>query len=63
MLKSSFQGIAEIHITLGSQKCNLLGRKVAFLRHNVSEDGTATDSLKVQAVKEWLQPKNATDNL
>ena len=34
---------------------------MAFLGHVISKDGVMVDPTKVEAVKEWRQPKNATE--
>ena len=60
-LRVVFERLQRANLKLNPKKCNLLCRKVAFLGHEVSEDGIATDSSKVQAVKEWPQPKTATE--
>ena len=46
---------------LNPKKCSLLCTKVAFLGHEVSEQGIATDPSKADAVKDWPQPKSSTE--
>ena len=41
--------------------CNLLCSKVAFLGHEVSEQGIATDPEKAKTVRDWSQPTSATE--
>ena len=49
------------NLKLNPKKCSLLCTKVAFHGHEVSEQVIATDPSKVEVVKDWPQPKSATD--
>ena len=60
-LRVIFERLREVNLKLNPKKCNLLCRKVAFLGHEVLEKGIATDPAKVLAVKEWPEPKTATE--
>ena len=43
------------------KKCEFWLSQVAFLGHIVSKDGIAIDPSKVEAVKDWPRPKNASE--
>ena len=60
-LKVVFERLKESNLNLNPKNCNLLCNKVAFLGHEVSEHGIATDPAKIQAVKDWPQPKSTTE--
>ena len=60
-LRVVFERLKESNLKLNPKKCNLLCNKVAFLGHEVSEHGRATDPAKIQAVKDWPQPKSTTE--
>ncbi|XP_024964387.1 uncharacterized protein LOC112504674 [Cynara cardunculus var. scolymus] len=42
-------------------KCEFWLRQVQFLGHTISCDGVSVDPSKVEAVKNWEQPKNASE--
>jgi len=42
-------------------KCDFWLEKVAFLGHVLTAEGVAVDPAKIEAVKEWEQPRNVTD--
>ncbi|XP_073153203.1 uncharacterized mitochondrial protein AtMg00860-like [Henckelia pumila] len=42
-------------------KCEFWLYKVPFLGHIISKDGVEVDPCKVQAVKEWFVPRNASE--
>ena len=42
-------------------KCEFWLQEVAFLGHVLSAEGVAVDPAKIEAVKEWEQPRNVTD--
>ena len=48
-LRVVFERLKESNLKLNPKKCNLLCNKVAFLGHEVSEHGIATDPAKIQA--------------
>ena len=60
-LRVVFERLKESNLKLNPKKCNLLCNKVAFLGHEVSKHGIATDPAKIQAVKDWPQPKSTTE--
>ena len=42
-------------------KCKFWLEEVAFLGHILTAEGLVVDPAKIEAVKEWEQPYNATD--
>ena len=42
-------------------KCEFCLEEVVFLGHILTAEGVAIDAAKIEAVKEWEQPRNATD--
>ena len=42
-------------------KCKFWLEELAFLGHILTTKGVAVDPTKIEAVKEWEQPCNATD--
>jgi hypothetical protein len=42
-------------------KCEFWLEEVAFLGHVLTTEGVAIDPAKIEAVKEWEQPRNPTD--
>ena len=60
-LKVVFERLKNANLKLNPKKCNLLCSKVAFLGHEVSEQGIATDPEKAKTVRDWPQPKSATE--
>ena len=43
------------------KKCEFWLSQVAFLGHIISKDGVAVDPSKVEAMKDWPRPKNASE--
>ena len=60
-LKVVLERLKHANLKLNPKKCKLLCPKVAFLGHEVSEQGIATDPAKIQAVRDWPQPKSSTE--
>jgi hypothetical protein len=58
-LRRTFERIRSVK--LKPRKCNLFQEKVVFLGHLVSKEGITTDPSKIEAVKNWPQPRNVTD--
>ena len=42
-------------------KCEFYLEEVTFLGHILTAEGVAVDPTKIDAVKEWEQPRNVTD--
>ena len=59
--KTVLERLKNANLKLNPKKCSLLRKNVAFLGHQVSEQGIATDPAKLQAVKEWPEPKSVTE--
>lgn len=60
-LEQLFQRLRFANLKLKPSKCYLLQTEVAFLGHQVSSQGIATDPFKIEMVKEWPVPKNLTE--
>ena len=43
------------------KKCEFWLSQVAFLGHIISKDGFAVDPSKIEVVKDWPRPKNASE--
>jgi hypothetical protein len=42
-------------------KCSFYQEKIHYLGHIISKDGIAVDPEKIEAIREWLAPKNVTE--
>jgi hypothetical protein len=42
-------------------KCSFYQKKIHYLRHIISKDGIAVDLEKIEAIREWLAPRNVTE--
>ncbi|XP_062103509.1 uncharacterized mitochondrial protein AtMg00860-like [Humulus lupulus] len=60
-LRKTLQRLKEQQLYAKLTKCEFWVEKVAFLCHIVTKDGVAVNPVKVEAVKDWPKPKNATD--
>jgi len=56
-----FDRLRAAGLKLKPSKCALLQPEVTYLGHVVGRDGVATDPEKVQAVKEWIVPRDLTE--
>ena len=56
-LEEVFQRFRSARLKLKPGKCKLFQREVNYLGHIVSQSGVATDPDKVEAVRNWAQPK------
>ena len=56
-----FQALRQHRLKDKFSKCQFAQRKLAFLGHEISAEGVATDASKVQAVKSWEVPKNVKE--
>jgi hypothetical protein len=50
--------LTEAGLKLKPEKCHLFLRMVAYLGHEVSERGIATDHKKIEAVRKWKKPSS-----
>jgi hypothetical protein len=41
-------------------KCSFYQKHIHYLGHIISKDGIAVDPEKIEAIREWLAPKNVT---
>ena len=62
-LKIVLKKLREKKLYAKFSKCKFWIRKVAFLGQVVSEEGIFVDPSKVEAVKQWKQPRNPTEVL
>lgn len=60
-LKSVFELLQENHLFLKRNKCSFALQELEYLGHIIGKDGVATDQTKVQAVRNWPQPKSAKE--
>ena len=60
-LKGVFKKLAKAGLKLKSSKCEFFRSSLKYLGHIVLRDGIATDSRKIEAVRNWLRPKTVTD--
>ena len=57
-IRHVFGRLSEANLKLKPSKCTFFKRSVQFLGHIVSEEVFNTDPSKVQAVRDWPQPKS-----
>ena len=57
-IKLLFERLRSANLKLQIDKCEFLKRRVNYLGHMLSEDGLSPDPKKIDAVKEFPQPKN-----
>lgn len=60
-LDTVFTKLKDVGLKLKPKKCHLLQREVVYLGHVVSPLGIATDPSKIEAIKSWPTPKDASD--
>lgn len=56
------QTLREHQLFAKFSKCEFWLREIKFLGHVISNEGIAVDSSKVEAVLNWKQPKNISEN-
>jgi hypothetical protein len=61
LVKEVFEALRENQLKVKFAKCRFAQQKLIFLRHEISAEGVATDSRKIQAIKEWVVPTNANE--
>ena len=61
MLRQVFSKLRTAHLKLKLSKCHFLRDKVDFLGFRVSKEGVSTCEDKVNAVKDWPVPRNASE--
>ena len=57
-LRKVFQLLRENSLYAKESKCEFFAEEVKYLGHIISRDGIRMDREKVQAILEWLEPKN-----
>ncbi len=60
-LSEVFNRMKEAKLKLNPKKCLLFQDEVNYLGHKISKDRIATDPTKVEAVKNWLVPRNNSE--
>ena len=60
-LETVFQRLRKCNLKLASKKCFFLQPRVKYVGFIVSEDGIATDPVKVEKVKNWPKPTCAEE--
>ena len=60
-LKGVFEKLAKAGLKLKPSKCEFFCSSLKYLGHIVSKDGIATDPRKIEAIRNWPQPKTVTD--
>ena len=58
-LAQYLERLRKANLKLKPGKCELFQKSVNFLGHVVSENGVSTDPKKIEAVKEWPQPRTS----
>ena len=56
-----FSKLTEAGLKLKPKKCHLFKREVLYLGHVVSQAGIATDPSKIEVIRDWPTPKDASD--
>ena len=60
-LRTVLERLAQHQLYAKFSKCEFWLQKVAFLGHVLSAEGVAVDPAKIEAMKEWEQPRNVTE--
>ena len=60
-LDEVFRRIKEAKLKLKMKKCHFFKKEVSFLGHVVDEEGVHTDPEKIQAVRDWPQPRTVKE--
>ena len=60
-LEIVFSKLKEAGLKLKPKKCHLFQREVLYLGHIVSPIGISTDPSKIEAIKNWPTPRDASD--
>ena len=53
--------LGEFNLKVKPEKCNLFQKKLRYLGHLISEEGTAPDPEKIRAIVDWKRPTNETE--
>ena len=60
-LRTVLEKLAQHQLYAKFSKCEFWLQEVAFLGHVLSAEGVVVDPAKIEAVKEWDQPRNVTE--
>jgi hypothetical protein len=60
-LRMVLQVLMEHQLYAKLSKCSFYQKQIHYLGYIISEDGIAVDPEKVEAIREWSTPKNATE--
>ena len=60
-LRAVFVRMRQANLRLKPSKCVLFRKSVSFLGHTVSDKGIGCDPEKIEAVRSWATPSNATE--
>jgi hypothetical protein len=60
-LKMVLQVLREHQLYAKLSKCSFYRKQIPYLGHIISKDGIAVDPEKIEAIREWLAPKNITE--
>ena len=60
-LRAVLQRLREQKLFAKLSKCNFWQKSIGFLGHTVSDEGVSIDQEKIKCIREWPQPKNATE--
>ena len=60
-LRTVLEKLAQHQLYAKFSKCEFWLQEVAFLGHVLSAEGVAVDPAKIEAMKEWDQPRNVTE--
>jgi hypothetical protein len=60
-LRMVLQVLRERQLYAKLSKCSFYQKQIHYLGHIISKDGIAVDPKKIEAIREWLEPKNVTE--
>ena len=60
-LRAVFEKFKEAGVKIKPLKCEFFKQKRTYLGHVVSEEGTQTNPIKVEAIQKWPIPTNVTE--
>ena len=60
-LRIVLQILRENQLFAKLSKCNFWRKEVSFLGHIVSDEGIRVDPVKIEAVMNWMPPRNITE--
>ena len=60
-LRMVLQVLREHQLYAKLSKCSFYQKKIHYLAHIISKDGIVVDPEKIEAIREWLIPKNVIE--